>query len=68
MTDYAGRLLAYSDEMHLRADRPLTVGDKLKVVRGNGPREGEYMGTATVTGFDDDGGLTFDLHPGDDAA
>lgn len=53
MTDHAGRLVAYDDEMHLQPHRPLAVGDTLEVVRGNGPREGDRMGTATVAAFED---------------
>jgi hypothetical protein len=41
--------------MHLDeyADAPLSVGDTVEVIRGNGPREGDHMGVATVTGFED---------------
>ena len=53
MPDHTGRLVAYDDEMHLQADRPLAVGDTFEVIRGNGPREGDRMGTATVTSFED---------------
>jgi hypothetical protein len=41
-------------EMHLEPDAgSVAVGDTFEVVRGNGPREGDHMGTATVTGFED---------------
>ena len=33
----------------------LAVGDRLEAVRGNGIREGQTMGTVTVSGFEDDG-------------
>ena len=55
MTDYAGRLIAHNLELHLEPVRALIVGDIVEVVRGNGPREGEHMGTATVIGFDHHG-------------
>jgi hypothetical protein len=29
-----------------------TVGDTFEVIRGNGPREGDHMGTATVTAIE----------------
>jgi hypothetical protein len=52
--DYAGRLVVHDHEMHLDeyADAPLSIGDTVEVVRGNGPREGDRMGTATVTAFE----------------
>lgn len=54
MTDHAGRLIVHDREMHLepRADA-LIVGDTVEVIRGNGLREGDDTGTATVTGIDD---------------
>lgn len=64
------RLIVYGREMHLDVDEPLAVGDTVKIVRGNGPREGERMGVATVTGFDENGAptltLTFDTGGGRD--
>jgi hypothetical protein len=40
--------------MHLETDSDaVVVGDLFEVVRGHGPREGDRMGTATVTGFED---------------
>jgi hypothetical protein len=47
------RLLIHDREIHLDVDEPLAIGDTIDVVRGNGPREGDRMGTATVTGFED---------------
>jgi hypothetical protein len=40
--------------MHLELyhDDMFIVGDTVEVIRGNGPREGVRMGTATVTGFE----------------
>ena len=66
MTEFAGRLIAYDDELHLEVPRrhTLAVGDRLEMIRGNGPREGEPMGTATVTAFED-GLPVFVVHPGD---
>lgn len=51
--DYSGRLVVHDREMHLDVYDPLTIGDTVEVIRGNGPREGDRMGTATVTGFED---------------
>lgn len=51
--EYSGRLVVHNREMHLDVYDPLAVGDTFEVVRGNGPREGDYMGTATVTGIED---------------
>jgi hypothetical protein len=50
----AGRLIVYDRESHLEVEDndSLKVGDVLEVVRGNGPREGYRMGTATVPGFE----------------
>ena len=49
-----GRLIVHDREMHLDVpSRTLAVGDTVEVVRGNGPREGDRMGSATVTGFED---------------
>jgi hypothetical protein len=53
MNEYAGRLMVYDREMHLDdPDGTLAVGDIVEVIRGNGPREGDHMGTAAVTGFE----------------
>lgn len=49
MSTAPGRLLMFDREAHLDAYRPLEVGDQVPVYRGNGPREGDWMGTATVT-------------------
>ena len=46
------RLVIHDREMHLDVYEPLAVGDTLEVIRGNGPREGDHMGTATVTSFE----------------
>jgi hypothetical protein len=34
------------------------------MIRGNGPREGELMGFATITKVHDDGGLDFEAEYG----
>jgi len=44
------RLLVYDREMHLEGDA--FIGASIPVIRGNGPRAGDRMGTATVTGFE----------------
>jgi hypothetical protein len=50
-----GRLVMHDRETHLELDSEPEIGDTVEVIRGNGPREGDYMGTATVTGFEADG-------------
>ena len=50
-----GRLIVYDREMHFEVFGALAVGDTFEAIRGNGPREGDRVGTATVTGFWDDG-------------
>ena len=49
------RLIVFDREAHLEMFSEPVVGDVVEVVRGNGPREGDCMGSATVTGFDNDG-------------
>jgi hypothetical protein len=64
MNSHAGRLIVHDREIHLEPSRDLFVGDTLEVIRGNGPREGAYMGIATVTELDDTGPiLSVDLDP-----
>ena len=48
-------LIVYDRESHLFVPEgdTLALGDTFEVYRGNGPREGERMGTATVTRFED---------------
>jgi hypothetical protein len=60
-----GRLIIYGSEAHLDTDGPLEVGDTFDVVRGAGPREGDWMGTATVTALDENGEPTLDVRFGD---
>jgi len=48
-----GWLIVYDREMHLESTDALVVGDVVEVIRGYGPREGDRMGTATVSGFED---------------
>jgi hypothetical protein len=64
MTDYGAHLIVHDREMHLEvADtNTLAVGDTVDVIRGNGPREGDRMGIATVTGFASDGAPLLDIH------
>ena len=62
--DYSGRLIVHDREAHLEADTDtVALGDTFEVIRGNGPREGEYMGTATVVGFES-GGPVLDVRFG----
>lgn len=60
----AGRLIVHDREMHLELQRSVAIGDTFEAVRGNGLREGESMGTATVTGFDDAGLPVLDVRFG----
>lgn len=61
-TDYSGRLVMYDRETHLEPHGDtIGVGDTFELIRGNGPREGDSMGTATVTGFEDDGSPVLDV-------
>jgi hypothetical protein len=70
VTDYAGRLIVHDREMHLAPyTGTFAVGDAVEVIRGNGPREGDHMGTATVTGFENGSpvlSVTFDGAGGDE--
>lgn len=65
---HPARLVVYDDEIHLDwyADDPLVVGSIVEVIRGNGPREGDRMGSATVTGFEDDGPVLYVHLEGDE--
>jgi hypothetical protein len=47
-----GRLIVHDCEMHLEPAGELAVGDVLPVVLTSGLREGEQIGTVTVTGFE----------------
>ena len=59
----AGRLTIHDRETYLESypGRTLAIGATVDVIRGNGPREGDRMGTATITGYDD-GGPILDVH------
>jgi hypothetical protein len=58
----ANKAVIYKDEIHLDTDGEFAVGDRFEVFRGDGPREGDFMGYATVTRIDDEGPeLKFDL-------
>lgn len=61
MSAYAGKLVMHDRETHLDVYGPLAIGDIFEVIRGNGPREGDRMGIATVTGFEDNGSPTLDV-------
>jgi hypothetical protein len=41
-------------------DHVLAVGDRFEAIRGNGPREGNFMGIFALTAVDEDGGMRFD--------
>jgi hypothetical protein len=62
MSPALGRLIVHDPATHLEPDvDAMAVGDVFDVIRGNGPREGECLGTATVTGFEADGSPVFDV-------
>ena len=54
-----GRVVMYDYEALVEVDagHTLVTGDLFMVYRGNGPREGDLMGTAIVTGFKDGGAI-----------
>lgn len=54
-THHDEQLIVHNREMHLDVFTPLAVGDTFDAIRGNGQREGDHMGSTTVTGFEDDG-------------
>ena len=58
----ANQLIVHDREAHLVCYAPLEIGDTIDVVRGNGPREGDRMGTATVIEFDEDGTPVLKVH------
>jgi hypothetical protein len=47
------RIILYTDEVHTPTD--LRVGERIALIRGDGPREGELMDYAIVTASDEDG-------------
>lgn len=53
-------LTMYDNEAHLNIEA--RGGELVRVIRGNGPREGELMGWARVTPTPD-GGLEIDFTP-----
>lgn len=58
---YDGRLIVHDRETQVESDSDLLLGDKLEVIRGNGPREGGHMGIAIVTGFEKNGSPELDV-------
>jgi hypothetical protein len=61
MANPTGQLILYDREIHLDTEGEVAVGDTFEVVRGNGPREGDHIGSATVTGFDEIGAPTLSV-------
>jgi hypothetical protein len=57
-----GRLIVHDRETFLELDRPAVAGDTVAIIRGNGVREGDSMGTATITGFDENGAPVLTMH------
>jgi hypothetical protein len=49
------RIVMYNRVTEVVTDSPLELGDRLDVYRGDGPREGDQMGEATVIGLRRDG-------------
>lgn len=56
-----GRVLFHNREIHLDVSGRIEIGDSYPVIRGNGPREGDQMGTATVSAINPDGSPQLDL-------
>jgi hypothetical protein len=50
-----GRTSKHDRECHLDVYGEIAVGDAFPVIRGNGPREGDHIGTGIVTGLDENG-------------
>ena len=63
MTIDKRQIVLYSNDAHAPSD--LAVGENIPVIRGDGPREGDTMGTATITQVE--GGLQFKLDPPDES-
>jgi len=65
----AGRLVIFDRQSQFQVPygQTLAVGDTFQAFRGNGPREGDYLGTATILRFKD-GGPVLALHFGGDEA
>jgi hypothetical protein len=62
------RLIVYDSESHLEGGaEAIAIGDTFEVIRGNGPHEGERMGTAIVARFDDDGDPVLEVRFGGDS-
>jgi hypothetical protein len=61
--EISGRLFIYDKETHLEASSPLAVGQQFEVIRGNGPREGQRMGIATLMRFNEHGLPDFHIKP-----
>jgi hypothetical protein len=55
MSGHVGYLVLYNNEAHFMvpADHLLVVSDTFEMIRGNGPREGDVMGVATIIRFED---------------
>jgi hypothetical protein len=58
-----GRMVMHDVETHFEVPpgTVIEVGDTFEVVRGNGPREGSRMGTATVVALGDGGAPVLDV-------
>ena len=57
MTRQVKKIVVYGDETHVPAG--VKVGDRVELIRGDGPREGELMAYAVITRRDPDGGIGF---------
>lgn len=58
------KVLIYNRAIQLDVDEAPKVGDTFEVFRGNGPREGDYMGTAFVVSLDEDGNPVLEISLG----
>lgn len=59
-------LVLYDNEAHVKTNHPIRPDELVRVIRGNGPREGELMGWARLIPTAN-GGLVMDflgLDPG----
>ena len=55
------RVILYKDEIQVLAspdEAPPRVGERVELIRGDGPREGASMGFATIAHLGEDGSLS----------
>jgi hypothetical protein len=64
MTEQVGRILIRDRQIHGEPQRDFAIGDTFDVIRVDGPRKGDHMGTAVVTRVDEDGNPEITVHLG----